>query len=117
MSPSCSTTLTAIAGEHPERLKGVEGTKYMFYVYILRDSSNKLYIGQTNNLKSREHQQISKNSKAAKYIKDGEEFKLVYFENYETRLKSMRREKQLKGWTRAKKEALISGNKALLKRL
>jgi len=29
----------------------------------------------------------------------------------------MRREKQLKGWTRAKKEALIVGDKGLLKKL
>jgi len=89
----------------------------MFYVYILRSSTNELYIGQTNNLPSREIQQLTKSSKAAKFIKEGEEFKLVYKEKYHTRLLSMRREKQLKGWTRAKKEALIAGDLELLKRL
>lgn len=89
----------------------------MFYVYILRSSSNKLYIGQTNNLVNREHQQLSKSSKSAKYIKDGDKFHLVYSEKFKTRIESMRREKQLKGWTRAKKEALIAQDLALLKRL
>ncbi|EKD86375.1 MAG: tRNA/rRNA methyltransferase [uncultured bacterium] len=89
----------------------------MFYVYILRSSTNDLYIGQTNDLLSREVQQITKSSKAAKFIKDGKEFKLVYKEEYPTRLKAMHREKQLKGWTRAKKEALIAGDSELLKKL
>lgn len=89
----------------------------MFYVYILRSTSNHLYIGQTNNLDNREHQQLTKSSKAAKFIKDGNEFQLVYQEKYNTRVESMRREKQLKGWTRAKKEALIKGNLELLKTL
>jgi predicted GIY-YIG superfamily endonuclease len=88
-----------------------------FYVYILRSSSNLLYIGQTNNLNNREKQQLHKTPKAANFIQDGDEFKLVYQEEYRTRLESMRREKQLKGWTRAKKEALIVGERLLLKKL
>ena len=89
----------------------------MFYLYILRSSTDELYIGPTNNLPEREIQQLSKSSKAAKFVKDGKDFRLVYKEEYPTRLEAMRREKQLKGWTRAKKEALISGNKGLLKKL
>jgi len=69
----------------------------MFYVYILRSSTNDLYIGQTNDLLSREVQQITKSSKAAKFIKDGKEFKLVYKEEYPTRLKAIHREKQIQG--------------------
>lgn len=88
-----------------------------FFVYILRSVSNELYIGQTNNLNSREKQQINKTEKAAKFIKEGKEFHLVYEEEYETRLEAMRRELQLKGWTRAKKEALISGKLDKLKGL
>jgi len=88
-----------------------------YFVYILRSSSDELYIGQTNNLENREGQQLTKSSKAAKYIKDGTNFELIYQEKYSTRLEAMRREKQLKGWTRAKKEALIFGNLELLKKL
>lgn len=88
----------------------------MFYIYILRSSDNQLYIGQTNNLQNRENQQVNKTKKAAKFIKDGKEFHLVYSEEYKTRLEAMRREKQLKGWTRIKKEALITGDLELLNR-
>ena len=98
-------------------MKGVEELQMPFFVYILRSTSNELYIGQTNNLSSREKQQLTKSDKAAKFVKDGDKFTLVYYELYETRLKSMRREKQLKGWSRVKKEALITGNLAKLKNL
>jgi len=88
-----------------------------YYVYFLRDLDSHLYIGQTNNLQNREKQQLHKTKKAAKFIKDGNTFKLVYFEEFSSRLMAMRREKQLKGWTRAKKEALIKQDFVLLKKL
>lgn len=89
----------------------------MFYVYFLKDTSDKLYIGQTNNLTNRTKQQLRKTKKAAKFIKDGKAFNLVYYEEFNSRLEAIRREKQLKGWTRAKKVALINNNKNLLKKL
>jgi len=88
-----------------------------YFVYFLRNSLNQLYIGQTNNLNRREVEQSKNNSKSAKFIKDNGNFRLVYFEEYPTRLKAMRREKQLKGWARAKKEALMKGKLDLLKKL
>ncbi|MEX2033489.1 MAG: GIY-YIG nuclease family protein [Candidatus Colwellbacteria bacterium] len=89
----------------------------MFFVYILRNKANKLYIGQTNNLERRLEQQRSISSKSAKFIKDNQKFNLVYSEEHPTLLEAMIREKQLKGWTRAKKEALIKGDLELLKKL
>lgn len=88
-----------------------------YFVYILRFSDDGLYIGQTNNLQKRLEEHKSKNTKSSKFSKEHENFKLVYEEKFQTRLESMRREKQLKGWTRAKKEALITNNKELLKKL
>jgi putative endonuclease len=88
-----------------------------FSVYILRSTSNELYIGQTNNLGTRTEIHITKDWKAAKFTKDGEGWKLVYHEEYATRIEAMKRETQLKGWSRAKKEALITSNKTLLKQL
>jgi len=44
-------------------------------------------------------------------------FTLVYSEKYSTRKEAMQREAQLKRWTRAKKEALVSENLKLSKRL
>lgn len=84
---------------------------------MLRTSSNTLYIGQTNNLEQRIKEHKSKISKSAKYIRYFSSFTLVYSEVYPTRAEAMKREWQLKKWTKAKKEALIGGNLELLKRL
>ena len=88
-----------------------------YFVYILRTSSNTLYIGQTSNLEKRLKEHQNKASKSAKYIRYYSSFKLVYSETYPTRKKAMQREKLLKGWTRVKKEALIKGDLELLKKL
>lgn len=79
-----------------------------FFVYILRTSSNTLYIGQTNNLKKRLREHKSKSTKSAKYTRYFDFLKLVYFERYETRKEAIQREIQLKKWPKAKKEALIT---------
>lgn len=88
-----------------------------YFVYFLRSSDNSLYIGQTKSLEKRVKEHVEKLSSGAKFTKEHESFKLVYKEEFATRAESMRREKQLKGWSRAKKEALINGNLELLKRL
>jgi predicted GIY-YIG superfamily endonuclease len=88
-----------------------------YHSYILRDQEDHLYVGQSSALENREYQHIHKTAKAAKYIKDNGNFKLVYKEEYATLLQAMRREKQLKGWTKAKKEALIAGDIDKLKKL
>ena len=89
----------------------------IYSLYILRFSNNDLYIGQTNNLKKRLGEHKNKNSKSSKFSKEHGDFKLVYQEQFDSRLDSMRREKQLKGWTRAKKEALVSKDINALKNL
>ncbi len=87
-----------------------------FFVYILRTSSNTLYIGQTNNLEKRLLEHKNKTSKSAKYMKYFDSFELVYSEKHPTRAEAMRREYQLKDWTRAQKEALVSNDPKLLKK-
>ncbi len=78
-----------------------------YFVYILRTSSNTLYIGQTNNLEKRLNEHQSKNPRSAKYMKYFSSFKLVYLETYNSRIEAMKREYQLKKWPKNKKEALI----------
>ena len=85
-----------------------------YFVYILRTSSDTLYIGQTNNLDKRLKEHKNKSSRSARYIKYFGSFKLVYKEKYPTRVEAMRREYQLKKWPRFKKEALIQRNLDLL---
>lgn len=86
-----------------------------YFVYILRTSSDTLYVGQTNNLEKRLKEHKNRSSKSAKYIRYFLNFKLVYSEEYSTRKEAMQREAQLKRWSRAKKEAIIAGNLELLK--
>lgn len=85
--------------------------KCQYYVYILRTFSNTLYIGQTNNLEKRLKEHKSKSIKSAKYIRYFDSFKLVYSEEYSTRTEVMKREYELKQWTKAKKETLIKNSK------
>ena len=87
-----------------------------YFVYILRTSSNTLYIGQTNNLEKRLVEHKNKSSKSAKYIRYFSDFKLVYSEEFSTRKEAMQKEIQLKRWSRIKKEALVRGDIIALKK-
>jgi len=82
----------------------------MFYVYILRTSSNTLYIGQTNNLEKRIKEHQSKTIKSSKYVRSFSSFALVYSESFATRSEALKREYELKQWPKDKKEALILSN-------
>ncbi len=87
----------------------------MHLVYILRCADNALYIGETADLEGRlvKHRDGS----ACVFTARRRPVALVYSELQETRAAALRRERQLKKWTRAKKEALIAGDLALLRRL
>lgn len=74
----------------------------VYFVYILRSKDNSLYIGQTNNLEKRLNEHVQHLVKGAKFTKEHGELKLVFKEEFSSRLESMRREKQLKGWTKVK---------------
>ena len=76
-----------------------------YFVYIVCSRSGTLYIGMTNSIYRRalEHKRGEIEGFASKYQCD----RLVYYESYEDVHKAIGREKQLKGWSRAKKIALI----------
>jgi len=84
-------------------------------MYILECSDGSFYIGSTKDLERRllEHQ----NSLGANYTKKRLPVKLVYFEEYNRIDEAFYREKQVQGWSRKKKEALINGNNNLLPKL
>ncbi len=76
-----------------------------FYVYIMASRSRVLYVGVTNNLERRlwEHRAGQPVGFTSRYrIR-----RLVYFEEYSSARGAIEREKQLKGWVRARKTALI----------
>ena len=79
---------------------------HSYYVYILTNWNNKvLYIGVTNNLERRLYEH--KNELIDGFTKRYHVHKLVYYEYTRDVNAAIAREKTLKGWTRAKKEALI----------
>ncbi len=85
------------------------------YVYILKCSDGSYYIGSTRNIENRFWQhQIGKGSE---YTKKRLPVVLAYLEEYERIDDAFNREKQLHGWSRKKKEALIEGDSNLLYRL
>ena len=77
-----------------------------YYVYIISNQNNSvLYIGVTNNLIRRVYEH--KNKLIEGFTKRYNLNKLVYFEWVENIDAAISREKQLKGWRRSKKDALI----------
>ena len=78
----------------------------MYYIYILTNQTNSvMYVGVTNNLQRRiyEHKQELIEGFTKRY----HIHKLVYFEEYSDINEAIAREKQLKKWTRSKKNHLI----------
>jgi len=76
-----------------------------YFVYIMTNKSRTLYTGVTNDLVRRvyEHRHKLVPGFTAKYNIT----QLVYYEATESILAAIAREKQIKGWLRAKKIALI----------
>ena len=81
----------------------------MHYFYILRCADNSLYCGMTLNLENRLKEHNSTGSRGAKYLRGKKPVVLVYFEKHPDIKTAMRREIEVKGWTKEKKEALIVG--------
>ena len=75
------------------------------YMYILECSDGSYYTGSTKNLLLRFLQHQSGNG--AKHTKKRLPIKLVYFEEFNRIDLAFKREKQVQGWRRKKKEALI----------
>jgi predicted GIY-YIG superfamily endonuclease len=86
-----------------------------FYVYILRCRDGSYYVGHTDNLEKRmvEHTE----GLCGGYTARRRPVELVFADEFATREETIERERQLKGWSRLKKEALIRGDWDSLKRL
>ena len=84
----------------------------MAWMYILECCDGSYYAGSTKDLKLRlsQHQEGIGSSYTSKRLP----VKLVYCEEYDRVADAFYREKQVQGWTRRKREALINGNPELL---
>jgi len=76
----------------------------VYYVYIMASRSRVLYTGVTNNLARRvgEHKSL-----VAGFTSRYRVTQLVYFEEFRYVLDAIAREKEIKGWVRARKIRLI----------
>jgi putative endonuclease len=79
------------------------------YVYILTNPTQTvLYIGVTNDLARRLYEHSQGRGDAGRFTGRYQADLLVYFEQCPDATQAIAREKQLKGWTRQKKDALIA---------
>ncbi len=77
------------------------------YMYILLCADGSFYTGSTNNLQLRLEQHQS--GEGANYTRRRLPIELVYFEEFNRISDAFFREKQVQGWSRKKKLALIEG--------
>ena len=84
----------------------------MAWMYILECCDGSYYVGSTKDLERRlsQHQ----DGIGSKYTSGRLPVQLVYCEEYDRVSDAFYREKQVQGWTRRKRKALISGNPELL---
>ena len=78
---------------------------FMFYIYMIKNQYDKLYIGITENLKNRLYYHNTK--QGAQFTKSKNKFSMVFSEEYPTLADARKREIQIKKWRRDKKELLI----------
>jgi putative endonuclease len=86
------------------------------YVYILECSDNSFYVGVTNNVGRRFIEHITGLHEKS-YTFSRRPIKLVFCKQFHKPLRAIEYEKQLKGWTKAKKLALINNDLELLHEL
>ena len=79
-----------------------------FFVYVLQCSDGSFYTGQTDDLAKRlhEHQMNHYDCYTSKRLP----VELVYYDTFGSRDEAIRAERQIKGWSRVKKQALIDKN-------
>jgi putative endonuclease len=85
------------------------------YMYMLRCADGSYYTGSTTNLELRLAQHQS--GQGANHTKKRLPVELIYYEEYSRIDVAFKREKQVQGWNRKKKEALMNGETHLLPEL
>jgi len=77
----------------------------MYFVYILLNTKNEIYIGQTNDIDARLKRH---NSNRSPYTKNKGPWNLAYKESFPSRALAMKRERQLKKWNRMSIQKLLN---------
>ncbi|TSC81497.1 MAG: putative endonuclease [Parcubacteria group bacterium Gr01-1014_20] len=77
----------------------------MFFVYMIKNSAGKLYVGVTDDPQQRLREHNTK--RGAHFTKYISTYRIVFLEEYPTIAEARKREVQIKKWRREKKEKLI----------
>ena len=86
-----------------------------FYAYLLRCNDGSYYAGHTENLEQRVA--MHQSGVLQGYTHSRRPVELVWFQDFPLRDEAFRAERQIKGWNRAKKEALVAGDWRLVETL
>jgi putative endonuclease len=86
-----------------------------FWAYLLRCADGSFYAGHTDNLDARIAQHLA--GKGGDYTARRQPVMLVWSEDFADRLEALETERRIKGWSRAKKAALIASDWALISQL
>lgn len=78
----------------------------MYFVYMIRNAYNDLYIGTTKNPEQRLKYHNEK--RGALFTKRDSKFEIVFLEEYPTLAEARKREINIKKWRREKKDMLIA---------
>lgn len=87
-----------------------------FWVYILRCQDGSYYTGHTDDLERRVAEHISGKDRGS-YTCNRRPVTLVFSKTFTTREEALAAERQIKGWSRKKKEAMMRGDWAEVSRL
>ena len=88
---------------------------WMFHCYLLRCADDSYYVGHKDDMEKRRSQHQSGAFPGYTYKRRPVE--LMWNEPFQTRDDAKAAEKQIKGWSRAKKEALARGDWAIVSEL
>jgi len=77
-----------------------------WFLYIIKCEDGSFYTGITNNLKRRFFEHSHK--KGGKYTSNHKPLEIIYQESYSTRSEVLKREAQIKGWSRQKKINILN---------
>ncbi len=78
-----------------------------YFTYIILCGDNKYYVGHSSDVEQRFERHSHKNG--AKFTAQNIPVKILWKQKFDTEIEAIRREKQIKGWNRNKKENLIKG--------
>ena len=86
-----------------------------FYVYMVLCKDESIYTGQTDNLEA--WLAAHNDGRFRGYTLERRPVRLIFHATFPTREEALRAERQIKGWSRAKKLALADGDWELVERL